>query len=105
MIAENRHRRSPGRSRFAGAAPVFSLFDAEGNARPDGYYSWELREEFGPVNDRVRDEANGRDTEAHSETRRADISGRVVSGGFTIKNGAVVDSSLVERQQDRPAKD
>jgi len=88
-----------------GSAAAFSLYDEAGEARPDGIYSWEIREEFAPVNDRVRDEANGRDTAAHDGEYRTELSGRVQQGTFTIHNGAIVDSSLVEVQASRPAKD
>ena len=92
--------------RFAGgASAVFSLFDERGNARPDGAYTWELREEFGPVNDRARDTANGRDSAAHDGDRRAGSPGRVQWGSFTIENGAIVNSRLVEVDAGRPTKD
>ena len=81
---------------FVGSAPVFSLFDADGNALGDGDYNWELREELAPVNDGVRDPQNGRDTEAHQSDRRIEFTGRVQVGMFTIKNGAVADSDRVE---------
>jgi len=88
-----------------GAAAVFSLYDAEGNARPDGSYTWELREEFGPVNADVRDADNGRDTAAHEGGSRAELSGRLQWGSFRVENGALVDSSLVEARPSRPTKD
>lgn len=88
----------------SGVAASFSLFDERGNARPDGAYTWELREQAAPVNDRVRDTANGRDTARHDGDRRVEFSGRVQWGSFTIINGALVDSSLEEIQERRPAK-
>jgi len=90
--------------RFEGEAPVFSLFDDRGNTRPDGSYSWELREEMAPLNDRVRDPENGRDTAAHDSGRRVESVGRGQWGTFTVRNGAVVESSLVEEPAPRPTK-
>ncbi len=83
----------------AGESPVFSLFDREGAALPDGTYQWELSGVREPVNDRVRDPENGRDSAEHVETNRIDFEPRVFSGSFTILNGAVVDPSLVEAQR------
>ncbi len=84
-----------------GATPVFSLYDRDGASRPDGTYTWELTQEFQPVNNVVHDPANGRDTATHTERERIDMHGWTVSGSFMIVNGAVVDSSLVE---DDPAE-
>ena len=88
----------------SGDSAVFSLYDEEGNARPDGSYTWELREEAGPVNDHVRDAANGRDTTEHEGARRVEFSGRLQWGSFTLLSGAVVDSGVAEVPATRPAK-
>jgi hypothetical protein len=90
--------------RFDGEAPVFSLFDDRGNTLSDGSYTWELREEMAPVNDSVRDPENGRDSAAHDSDRRVESVRRTQWGTFTVVNGAVVESSLVEEQAPRPNK-
>jgi len=92
--------------RFSGgAAPVFSLFDEHGEARADGTYNWELREEVEGLNSRVRDGANGRDLDAHDSSDRIDFSGRFQWGVFTIENGALVDASLIEPDAVQPPRD
>lgn len=80
-----------------GESPSFAPVDAEGHTLPDGTYNWEIR--VSP--DRLRLDtsafsngkvsADGRTMEAPRAPR-----GEVQSGAFTIKNGAIVDSTLVE---------
>ncbi len=80
-----------------GESPVFSAVDAEGYALPDGTYNWEIRvtpellrlDTSAFSNGKVS--ADGRQVEAASAPR-----GQIQSGVFTIVNGALVDSSLVE---------
>lgn len=80
-----------------GAGLGLSLTGDEGSPLPDGTYNWEIWESFPGVNDGVYDPANGRDgVDVASASARIDIEGRVQSGVFTIKNGFVVDSTLME---------
>lgn len=81
-----------------GGSPLsLSLTGADGASLPDGTYKWEIRESYAGLNDNVYDPYNGRDqVEAASANARIEVHGRVESGVFTIKNGFVVDSTLVE---------
>ena len=59
---------------FAGEVPDFTVFDAEGNQRPDGGYTWELR--LAPVlSDAERTELE----RVRSEGGSAPISGIIAS--------------------------
>ena len=74
-----------------------SLAGDDGGSLPDGTYNWEIRESFPGLNEGVYDPANGRDAvDAVSATQRIEVEGRVQSGVFTLLNGSVVDSTLVE---------
>ena len=80
-----------------GGALGLSLTSDDGGSLPDGTYNWEIRESFAGLNDGVYDPANGRDgVDVANASARIDIEGRVQSGVFTIKNGFVVDSTLIE---------
>jgi hypothetical protein len=88
-----------------GEVPTLALQREQGGPFPDGVYSWELREEFEPVNDRVHDPANGRDSvDPSSAPQRVTLEGRVQSGTFTVRNGAVVAPD-VEEPSSRSADD
>lgn len=81
-----------------GSALSLSLNRPDGASLPDGTYKWEIRESFAGVNDNVYDPYNGRDqVDAASADSKIDVRGRVEFGVFTIKNGLVVDSTLVEQ--------
>ena len=81
-----------------GSALSLSLNRANGPSLPDGTYKWEIRESFAGVNDNVYDPFNGRDqVDAASADSKIEVDGRVERGVFTIKNGLVVDSTLVEQ--------
>lgn len=81
-----------------GGSPLsLSLTGADGASLPDGTYKWEIRESYAGVNDNVYDPYNGRDqVDAASAQSRIEVRGRIESGAFTIKNGFVVDRTLVE---------
>jgi len=91
----------------AGRNPRFALSDVEGGNLPDGVYKWELR--FNLVNPPMIDtENNGRDGGRISAARNGAVASgevtpnpTVVSGGFTVLNGSIVDSG---RQEPEPAK-
>ena len=88
-----------------GSSPTLSLSRADGSSLPDGTYTWELRESFAGINDRVSDPANGRDrVDAASAPARVEVKGRVQSGVFTVNNGLVVDDTVQEADQSRPGK-
>lgn len=80
-----------------GESPSFAPVDAEGYTLPDGTYNWEIRvspdrlemDTSAFSNGKVS--ADGRQMEAATMPR-----GQIQSGVFTIKNGAIVDSTLVE---------
>jgi hypothetical protein len=80
-----------------GEVPTVALQRDEGGALPDGVYSWELREEFEPVNDGVYDPENGRDSvDPSSASQRVPLKGRVQSGTFTIRDGVVAAPDVAE---------
>jgi hypothetical protein len=81
-----------------GEVPSVALQREQGGPLPDGIYSWELREEFEPVNDGVYDPENGRDSvDSSSAPERVPLKGRLQSGSFTIRGGSVVAPNLLER--------
>jgi len=90
----------------AGRNPRFALSDVEGGNLPDGVYQWELR--FNLVNPpMVETENNGRDGRRVNVARNGVVASgevtpnpTVVSGGFTVLNGSIVDSG---RQEPEPA--
>lgn len=80
-----------------GESPSFAPVDAEGHTLPDGTYNWEIR--MAPERLRLdtsafrngKMSADGRQVEAARAPR-----GAIQSGVFTVKNGAIVDPTLVE---------
>jgi len=82
---------------LGGSSLDLALIRADGSLLPDGTYAWEIRESYPGMNDSVYDPYNGRNSvEKASASTPIDIRGRVQSGVFTIKNGSVVDSTVVE---------
>jgi hypothetical protein len=79
-----------------GEPPVFALSNAEGGALADGSYTWELREELAPVNDGIRNAANGRDGDSTEVRQPVAGAKRLDWGAFLILNGAVVDPNAAE---------
>jgi hypothetical protein len=78
-----------------GAAPTQSAFDNDGNALPDGTYTWELRAHAAPMAG-TDQTAIRRSQEGQPVQRNDNYSGEVISGAFTILNGAIVDPGLAE---------
>jgi hypothetical protein len=69
-----------------GSVPSFGLFDAKGQAHPDGVYRWELR-----LSPRMTAELRKQLRAARARGEEGSIGERVVSGAFTIAGGAFVD--------------
>lgn len=91
----------------AKTAPSFSLFDAAGNRRPDGNYTWELRG-VPQISAAVRQElaaarAAGRGDAAAAELRQAGKlpAESVQSGSFAILDGSFVGPGLKEESAPR----
>jgi len=88
----------------AKTAPSFSLFDAAGNRRPDGNYTWELRAEP-QVDAATRQQlaaarAAGRGDAVAAELRQSGKlpAERVQSGSFAILDGSFVGPGLKEER-------
>ena len=76
----------------AGESPVFSLFDAAGDHRPDGVYSYELT--VGPAETVTRDPHDG--NQGLAKSAGAQGSSRIQSGTFAIRGGGFLDGDLDE---------
>ncbi len=74
--------------------PFFSLFDEEGNVRPDGVYRYELT--AGPAELRRREVLDGTQGIERASVGPVVGGARVQSGAFAIRGGALVDGSLQE---------
>jgi hypothetical protein len=86
----------------------FSLFDAKGNKRPDGVYTWELRADpvlSTSVKERLAASRKGGDATAELDLRRSGQlpAAAVLSGAFTISGGSFVENDLTEEQGKAPA--
>ena len=86
----------------AGTSPTFSLFDARGQRRPDGSYTWELRA-VPRVRPRLRERLararqSGDEALVESILRAAGLplEPRVQSGTFAIRGGSFVLAGLDE---------
>ena len=88
----------------SGQAASFAPIDREGYALPDGTYKWEI-----VLSSRLQDlepralqdgkaSPDGRTVEVAEAPRR-----RKQSGVFSIKNGMLVDPSLIEQESGRAA--
>ena len=74
-----------------GTVPSFGLYDAKGQARPDGLYQWELR-----LSPRMSPELRKELRAARTRGEEGNLGDRVVSGAFTIAGGSFVDPGARE---------
>jgi hypothetical protein len=87
-----------------GVAPSFRLTDREGNALPDGSYTWDLL--VVPRAESLNRDAYGnaeRSEDGSYERMARYPKGESQAGYFLIQNGAVVDNSVEEPRPSAPA--
>lgn len=85
----------------SGSAPSFSLFDAKGNKRFDGVYSWELQGYpvlSASTKERLAESRKTGDATVELELRRAGLLPPVTiqAGAFSISGGAFIQNDLAE---------
>ncbi|HSN89184.1 MAG TPA: hypothetical protein VL025_20635, partial [Thermoanaerobaculia bacterium] len=86
----------------------FSLYDAKGNKRFDGTYTWELRADpvlSASVKERLAASRKDGDASVELELRRSGQlpAASVLSGAFTVSGGSFVENDLPEDRDKAPA--
>ncbi|HSK80485.1 MAG TPA: hypothetical protein VLQ45_28790 [Thermoanaerobaculia bacterium] len=91
-----------------GKGLTFSLYDAKGNKRFDGTYTWELRADpvlSASVKERLAASRKDGDASVELELRRSGQlpAASVLSGAFTVSGGSFVENDLPEDRDKAPA--
>lgn len=88
-----------------GQAAWFAPVDRKGYQLPDGTYNWEITETAErPRPARGLSSNDEAPADGRSARMVASAAGRVQSGHFTIENGVIVDSNLIEARTPRSAE-